>query len=326
MKRLFEKVLTALKKEEKVVLCTILASSGSSPRGAGARMAVFADGSIAGTVGGGEVERLAILDALEVLEKGNTRLKAFCLAPNQVASIGMNCGGQVTIYYQLLTVADLAKIERIYTAQDEDANTWLYLKISDGKVEGFEVIDEATAMKQPELFCRRAVLKNDNPVIYTEPLTRAGRVYVFGGGHVGQALVPVLANLGFRVAVYDNRKELADRAHFPQASQVIYGPYEDIAPRVKLTEHDYVVIMTPAHQGDYAILEQVLRYKTSYVGCIGSRHKIARTQALLREAGISEEAIASVHSPIGLPIGAETPAEIAISIAAQLIQHRAEQL
>ena len=82
MKRLFEKVLTALKKEEKVVLCTILASSGSSPRGAGARMAVFADGSIAGTVGGGEVERLAILDALEVLEKGNTRLKAFCLAPN----------------------------------------------------------------------------------------------------------------------------------------------------------------------------------------------------------------------------------------------------
>lgn len=326
MKRLFEKVLTALKKEEKVVLCTILASSGSSPRGAGARMAVFADGRIAGTVGGGEVERLAILDALEVLEKGNTRLKAFCLAPNQVASIGMNCGGQVTIYYQLLTVADLAKIERIYTAQDEDANTWLYLKISDGKVEAFEVIDEATAMKQPELFCRRAILKNDYPVVYTEPLTRAGCVYVFGGGHVGQALVPVLANLGFRVTVYDNRKELADRSHFPQASQVIYGPYEDIAPRVKLSEHDYVVIMTPAHQGDYAILEQVLRYKTSYVGCIGSRHKIARTQALLREAGISEEAIASVHSPIGLPIGAETPAEIAISIAAQLIQHRAEQL
>ena len=82
--------------------------------------------------------------------------------------------------------------------------------------------------------------------------------------------------------------------------------------------------MTPGHQADYAILEQVLRCKTRYVGCIGSKHKIARTQQLLREAGISEEAITSVHSPIGLPILAETPAEIAISIAAELILCRAE--
>lgn len=325
MKRLFQQVIAALEREEKVVLCTILASSGSSPRGAGARMAVFSDGTTLGTVGGGEVERLAILEAAEVLELGNTRLRAFCLAPDQVASIGMNCGGKVTIYYQLLTQADLGKIRRMLEAQDEDANTWLYLKICEGRVEGFEIVDEKTALEQPDLFQSRAVLKKEEPVIYTEPLTRAGRVYVFGGGHVGQALVPVLANLGFRVTVYDNRKELADKAHFPLASHVIYGPYEDITPHVSLKAHDYVVIMTPAHQGDYAILEQVLRYKTSYVGCIGSRHKIARTQALLREAGISEEAIASVHSPIGLPIGAETPAEIAISIAAQLIQHRASE-
>ena len=324
MKRLLKKVIDALTQKESVVLCTILASSGSSPRGAGARMAVFADGSTVGTVGGGEVERLATLEAREVLEKGNTRVRAFCLALDQVASIGMNCGGKVTIYYQLLTENDLTKLQRMYAAQDEDANTWLYLKIREGSVETFEIIDEAEALTKPDLFQSRAVLRQDEPVIYTEPLTRAGRVYLFGGGHVGQALVPVLANLGFRVTVYDNRRELADRSHFPEAAQVIYGPYENILPLVQLKEHDYVVIMTPAHQGDYAILEQVLRFKISYVGCIGSRHKIARTQALLREAGISEEAIASVHSPIGLPIGAETPAEIAISIAAQLIQHRAK--
>lgn len=325
MKRLLDRVIKALQSEEDVVLCTILASSGSSPRGAGARMAVFSDGSTIGTVGGGEVERLAILEAAEVLEKGNTRLRAFCLAPNQVASIGMNCGGNVTIYYQLLSNGDLSKIEYMRSVLDKDANYWLYLKIMNGNVEEFEIISEEKALEQPELFQSRAVLKKEEPVIYTEPLTRAGRVYVFGGGHVGQALVPVLANLDFRVTVYDNRRELADIANFPGASQVIYGPYEKISSEVRLTENDYVVIMTPAHQGDYAILEQVLRYKTSYVGCIGSRHKIARTQALLREAGISEAAIASVHSPIGLPIGAETPAEIAISIAAQLIRHRAEK-
>ena len=81
--------------------------------------------------------------------------------------------------------------------------------------------------------------------------------------------------------------------------------------------------MTPGHQADYEVLEQVLRCKTRYVGCIGSRHKIARTQQLLRDAGISEKMIHSVHSPIGLAIGAETPAEIAISIAAEMIACRA---
>lgn len=151
---------------------------------------------------------------------------------------------------------------------------------------------------------------------------RAGRVYLFGGGHVGQALVPVLASVDFRVTVYDNRKELVNGNFFPQAEEVIYGNYKQIS--VTLTENDYVVIMTPGHQGDFDVLKQVLRHKLRYVGCIGSRHKIARTQELLRQAGISEEVIASVHAPIGLPILAQTPAEIAISIAAEMIRCRAE--
>ena len=322
MKALTERLITALENGERAVLCTILASSGSSPRGAGARMAVFADGSTVGTVGGGKVELLAAQEALEVLQGAQTRVRAFCLAPEQVASIGMICGGNVTIYYQLLTAQELPKLRKMLDALNTDANSWLYLKITDGTVEEFEILDEEAAKEQPELFTNRAVLQKDEPLIYAEPLMRAGRVYVFGGGHVGQALVPVLASVGFRVTLYDNRPELADKAHFPQAEEIVCGPYDAIT--VKPTENDYVVIMTPGHQGDFALLSQVLRGKTRYVGCIGSRHKIARTQQLLREVGITEEAIASVHSPIGLPILAETPAEIAVSIAAEMIQCRAE--
>lgn len=322
MKALTERLITALENGERAVLCTILASSGSSPRGAGARMAVFADGSTVGTVGGGKVELLAAQEALEVLQGAQTRVRAFCLAPEQVASIGMICGGNVTIYYQLLTAQELPKLRKMLDALNTDANSWLYLKITDGTVEEFEILDEEAAKEQPELFTNRAVLQKGEPLIYAEPLMRAGRVYVFGGGHVGQALVPVLASVGFRVTLYDNRPELADKAHFPQAEEIVCGPYDAIT--VKPTENDYVVIMTPGHQGDFALLSQVLRGKTRYVGCIGSRHKIARTQQLLREAGITEEAIASVHSPIGLPILAETPAEIAVSIAAEMIQCRAE--
>lgn len=322
MKQLTEKMIRAIEAGEKVVLCTIIASSGSSPRGAGTRMAVFQDGSTCGTVGGGKVEMIAAREAMEIFQTGKTAVRAFGLAPEQVNSIGMVCGGNVTIYYQLLTAAELPKLYAMRTALSQNANSWLYLRIREGSVEAFEILDADAAASDPELFCARAVLRKGEPLVYAEPLMRAGRVYLFGGGHVGQALVPVLASVDFRVMVYDNRKELVNGNFFPQAEEVIYGNYKQIS--VTLTEDDYVVIMTPGHQGDFDVLKQVLRHKLRYVGCIGSRHKIARAQELLRQAGISEEVIASVHAPIGLPILAQTPAEIAISIAAEMIRCRAE--
>lgn len=322
MKQLTEKMIRAIEAGGKVVLCTIIASSGSSPRGAGTRMAVFQDGSTCGTVGGGKVEMIAAREAMEIFQTGKTAVRAFGLAPEQVNSIGMVCGGNVTIYYQLLTAAELPKLYAMRTALSQNANSWLYLRIREGSVEAFEILDADAATSDPELFCARAVLRKGEPLVYAEPLMRAGRVYLFGGGHVGQALVPVLASVDFRVTVYDNRKELVNGNFFPQAEEVIYGNYKQIS--VTLTENDYVVIMTPGHQGDFDVLKQVLRHKLRYVGCIGSRHKIARTQELLRQAGISEEVIASVHAPIGLPILAQTPAEIAISIAAEMIRCRAE--
>lgn len=325
MKDMTRSIIRRIERGEHVVLCTILASSGSAPRGAGARMAVFADGTTMGTVGGGEVEFLATQEALEVIRTGNTTLRSFDLAPAQVASIGMVCGGKVTIYYQLMTETELPVLADMENALHTDENSWIYLQIREGRVESFRVISGEEAMADPEHYCSKAVLVQGEPLEYYEPLMRAGRVFIFGGGHVGQALVPVLASVDFRVTVYDKRKELATAEHFPMAENVILGEYEHIFDKITLKPSDYVVIMTPGHESDYALLEQVLRCETTYVGCIGSRHKIARTQALLRQAGISEERIKSVHSPIGLPIGAQTPAEIAVCIAAEMILHRSQK-
>ena len=116
MRKLTHKMIKSIEDGNNVVLCTILASSGSSPRGAGARMAVFADGSTMGTVGGGRVELLAAEEAREVLKTGKTRVRAFFLAPDQVSSIGMICGGNVTIYYQLLTADDIPVLHRMEEA------------------------------------------------------------------------------------------------------------------------------------------------------------------------------------------------------------------
>lgn len=324
MKDMTRSIISRIKRGERVVLCTILASSGSAPRGAGARMAVFTDGTTMGTVGGGEVEYLAAQEALEVITTGNTAIRSFDLAPAQVASIGMVCGGRVTIYYQLLTESELPVLLAMESVLCADENAWLYLRIRDGRVESFRLVSGKEAMEDPEHYCAKAVLVKGEPLEYYEPLVRAGRVFIFGGGHVGQALVPVLASVDFRVTVYDKRKELATAEHFPMAENVIFGDYEHIFDKITLKPSDYVVIMTPGHESDYALLEQVLRCETTYVGCIGSRHKIARTQELLRQAGIPEERIKSVHSPIGLPIGAQTPAEIAVCIAAEMILHRSQ--
>ena len=171
-----------------------------------------------------------------------------------------------------------------------------------------------------------AFTKKGDPGYYIEPLTQAGHAYIFGGGHVGTALAPVLASVGFRVVIYDNRPDFAKPDHYPSAEQVILGDYLDIGAHLTLTENDYVCIMTPGHQADREVLLQALRSPATYIGCIGSRKKVALTRERLAAAGFSQQDIDRVHAPIGLPILAETPEEIAISVAAEMIRHRAEHL
>src|SRR5699024_7785109 len=150
----------------------------------------------------------------------------------------------------------------------------------------------------------------------------AGTVYLCGAGHVGLALVHLLALAEFPVVVYDQRPAPPDG--IPEAVRVVQGPYEDALSRLEaIGPEDYVVIMTPGHQGDYEILRQVLRTPARYIGCIGSRRKIAATRERLLADGFSEADFARVHAPIGLDIGGETPQEIALSVAAQLVACRA---
>lgn len=325
MKAILDEMLAALSRGERVVLCSILASSGSVPRGAGAKMAVFEDGHVLGTIGGGAVERLSIQRAQDALKNGGSNeLKSYNLHPSEVASTGMICGGAVTVYFQFFApeqTADVTVLKRWREMLDRDVDLWLLLSLDGDGVNEFHVVTrEEIPQDKADYFSTKAVWKNG---IYVEPLCHAGSVYIFGGGHVGRALVPVLATVGFRVVMYDNREELAKKENYPMASEVIFGSFSDISGKVVLTANDYAVVMTPGHQADYEILSQVLKSSATYIGCIGSRTKVAKTRERLKGDGYTEEDIARVHAPIGLPILAETPEEIAISIAAEMIEHRA---
>ena len=333
MKELISALLAAVQRGERAVLCTVLASSGSAPRGAGARMAVFRNGNTLGTVGGGAVELRVRQEALETLKSGKAVCRAYSLAPEDVRSVGMICGGAVTVCCQVLTKADEALLKSLLKALEGRENTWLLLCLgADGSVETglygaqsgliFGKEDLLTVV-QPHLTARSWYEAGER-TLYAEPFSRAGRVWIFGGGHVGRALVPVLASVGFRVSVFDDRPELAVPERYEKAEQVVCGDFADLASAAQLMPDDLAVVMTPGHLADQTVLLQLLRQEPpAYVGCIGSRGKAERTRAFLRENGVPEERIAAVHTPIGLAIGAQTPEEIAVSIAAELIAFRA---
>lgn len=326
MIELLKTMLSRLDAGESAVLCSILADSGSSPRGAGAKMAVLKDGTTCGTIGGGAVELLATKQALDALNCGKSSLRAFDLSPNQVNDIGMICGGAVTVYFQYFDPQDKPAADTLRAwldALENEKAAWLYLALDDSRVQEFEIFSAPPADKR-DLFGAKAKFSGSCPMCYTEPVSRPGRVWIFGGGHVGAALVPVLAAVDFRVCVFDNRPDFAVQARFPEARAVICGDYASLG--ISLTKNDFAVIMTPGHQADYEVLTQVLRTDAAYVGCIGSKKKTARTLERLRDDGFTEADIARLHAPIGLDILAETPAEIAVSIAAELIRCRKELL
>ena len=174
----------------------------------------------------------------------------------------------------------------------------------------------------PRLSRTPVLAEVDGIICLTEPVCRNEMVYLFGGGHVSRALVPILIGLSFPVTVYDPRPEFLQGGRFPGA-KVVLGEFDGISNYIRLTVRDYAVVMTPAHTMDLCVLRQLLHTEASYIGCMGSKRKTAFINQALRGEGFSETDIARIHAPIGLPIRAKTPEEIAVSIAAEMILHRA---
>ena len=151
------------------------------------------------------------------------------------------------------------------------------------------------------------------------------RLILCGGGHVSLEVAHIARRLEFELVIIDDRPEFASRDRFPMAGQVVCAPFLEALDALGSRESDYYVILTRGHAHDRDCLEHVLRGKYAYAGMIGSRTKVAAVKAALEAAGIAREILDGVHSPIGLPIGAQTPAEIAVSIAAELVQERARR-
>ena len=311
MRTLFQTIKQQFLEGNDLVLVSVTASSGSTPRGAGSRMLVGKNGRISGTIGGGAVEYRAECMALDILEKKESCQHEFRLNHKDVENIGMICGGDVTAFFQYLDHNDPIIMEITETAEkfyEKRKDFWLICDLL--TTSGVSLYSPACGLigtaNVPSSVLSSLSTKphryhSEDYDLFSEQIGTSGTVYVFGGGHVSQKLVPILASVDFRCVVLDDQY-------------------------VSITAADYCCVMTRGHSYDTIVQAQLLATPACYIGVIGSRAKKAAVfHRLIEEYNINEQDLNHIISPIGLEIKAETPAEIAISITGQMIQVRADR-
>jgi xanthine dehydrogenase accessory factor len=253
----FRAIVRALDDGERAALVTIVSTSGSTPQRVGAKMLVYEDGRIAGTIGGGCYEHDAAGKAREALRLQRPQLVHYALNDDLAAESGLICGGQMEVYI--------------------------------------------------------------------EPVEPAPHLYLLGAGHVSAEVGRIAQLVGFQVHVVDDREKFANAERFPGA-EVIVDDIEGWLDRTTLPAGAYVAVVTRGHRFDHQAMRQLVGRPVRYLGLIGSRAKVVRILDALAKDGAAADRLSSVHAPIGLDIGAVSPAEIAVSIVAELVAVRSGRI
>jgi xanthine dehydrogenase accessory factor len=341
VKDLFALIRERLLENESMVLVTVLESSGSAPRGAGAKMLVGKSEGKAGlllwgSIGGGLPEYHAIEEATALLQTLEERCipAAFSKKCQLKAEAGAICGGEVLLFFRSLNVNEpglFEVIEKALACFTDDKAAWFIMgKLALGIAwkDGF-LFSKGTGPQNliTFLLSTPVLFEEDQIFWFSEPLLSSSFVYIFGGGHIALELVPLLARLGFRCIIFDDREEFIQTEVFPQAEKLILGNFKQIEEHLNLSEKDYAVIITHEHIWDLEVLCFALASPALYIGVIGSKAKHELVREKLKERFFEDAVINAprVHAPIGLKIKSKTPLEIAVSIAAELILVRAQE-
>ena len=336
----FKRIPDLLSAGENLVLAVIASKAGSAPRGVGARMVVRENTSIVGTIGGGLIEAQVQRLAAEVFRDRRTIFRKFVLSAGDAAQMSMICGGDVEVLIHFVDSSDPQNRSVYKLAADAlkaRERAWLISEIptdgkalaqclvkNDGTIEGG--LDPATARALMPLPGSAGLVSKAAGFFLVEPLSNEGTAAIFGAGHVSQKLAPLTRMVGFHTVVLDDRSEFANRERFPEADEVIVtASFEGALAGLAIDEKSYIVIVSRGHIDDKTLLRQALGTNAGYIGMIGSRGKRDQTYDALAKEGFGARDFDRVHSPVGLPIKAQTPEEIAVSIVAELIMVRAEK-
>lgn len=293
-----------------------------------AKMAVSAAGERWGTVGGGCTEADVMAQALEAARKGTPATVSHTLDADLAGDLGLSCGGTVDLFLE--PIVHTGEMARLYDAVADAIERRLPVTVctaadwADGPVKtaicGSEALCVGTSLAHAAEPGREPQMTEGGILI--ERVLRTPRVIIFGAGHVGVAIARVAAQAGFHVIVTDDRAEFANPERVPEAHEIIVGHHGEVLDGLVLDGDDYVLATTRGHSYDAEIVERVAASPARYVGMLGSRRKKEVIFRALSERGVPREALERVRVPIGEPIGADTPGEIAVSVVAELIRTR----
>jgi xanthine dehydrogenase accessory factor len=343
-KKLYEEAVNLLEQEKDFAIATIVTSDGSTPRGSGAKMIIRADGSICGTVGGGALEGSVMSKASGVFKEKKARVEEFHLNKKDLDSLGMICGGDLEVLIDYIDSSDPEYLKMYRTMLDlYNKKTVSYLitfipsnekeynlkkqfiMLEDGSMPGCTLAgrDDFISFISKGVSYKIACY-GENKRAILEAVAIPHRVYIFGAGHVGEKLGWILNFVDFPVTVLDDRPEFASRERFPYADVRVTENFEKSFDVLDIDRYSFIVIVTRGHVHDGTVLGLALKTNAGYIGMIGSRRKRDGIYQRLLNSGYTKDDLDRVHAPIGIPIGDETPEEIAVSIAAQLIKVRSE--
>ena len=318
MNEIPEKALAWAEEGRSVALATVVKTWGSAPRPVGAQLVVDADMGFEGSVSGGCVEGAVIVDAVEAMRTGTCRILSFGVADETAFEVGLACGGEISVMIEPVGVGQGPSVEELRAlvaarrarhpvAWEMNIETWerrlLARDRSDAELEERFRTDKSALAD--------GVFRG----VHNPPL----RLVIVGAVHIAQPLVQMARLAGYDVSLSDPRDSFASEARFPHETFLEGWPDEALSA-FGLDARTAVVTLSHDPKIDTPALQEALASEAFYIGALGSTRTHGKRVAQLREAGLSDEVIARIHGPVGADIGAVSPAEIAVSIMAEITE------
>jgi xanthine dehydrogenase accessory factor len=308
---------------ERVALATVVATRRSAPRPVGSKLGVSSGGELAGSVSGGCVENDVYGAAQEVLGGGAARLVSYGISDDLAFEVGLPCGGEIDVFIE---TADPDLIDRLEQIVDEGRSAVLFTVLEGDGVGGRRLVEEPEADELTRELLRGArsrVLELEGRKVFAEVFAPPPRLLVIGAVDTAEALCHAARLVGWRTIVADARSRFATEARVPSADEVLVAWPDEALAQVKPDYATAIVVLTHDDKFDVPALKGALETEAFYIGALGSRRNQERRRERLLEEGVAEEALVRIAGPCGLDIGADSPAETALSILAEILAARA---
>jgi xanthine dehydrogenase accessory factor len=290
------------------VVATVVATRKSAPRPVGSKLIVRDDGSMEGSVSGGCVESDVVLAAQEVLAGGEPRLITYGITDDMALGIGLPCGGEIDVF-----------VEPAGAPPPEEG---VVLTVIAGEGVG-EKLDDPELVQRARRRGRSHVIELEDRTVFADVFGPPPRLFVYGAVDTADALCRAAKLLGWTTIVADARARFATRERLPNADEILVLWPEEALEQVRPDSSTAIVVLTHDDKFDLPMLQGALATDAFYVGALGSRRNQERRRELLREAGVEDDALERIAGPSGLDIGAESPAETALSMLAEILAVRA---